>query len=170
MTVFKPLKVDWKKILKHFARELRLSKVDKSTFPGLLKQLCLKLNPAHAISRFRNAGIVPLEKQKMKCWVISVSNASGNNDDSNDRDDNPLTPPRRLIEDEIMTPKTVMREAVKSITAPRPSQETIKILKNKKLSKKQVQSKNGEVLTEDVKETEKKLKEKLKLKEKKTKS
>ena len=113
---------------------------------------------------------MPLEKQKMKCWVISVSNASGNNDDSNDRDDNPLTPPRRLIEDEIMTPKTVMREAVKSITAPRPSQETIKILKNKKLSKKQVQSKNGEVLTEDVKETEKKLKEKLKLKEKKTKS
>ena len=60
---------------------------------------------------------MPLKKQLIKCWVISVSRASGNNNDSSDRDDNPSTPPRRLIEDGIMTPKTAMREAVKSVNA-----------------------------------------------------
>ena len=40
LVVFKPLKVDWDKILKCFAVKLRLSNVDKSTFPDLLEQLC----------------------------------------------------------------------------------------------------------------------------------
>ena len=89
VAVFKPLKLNWK-ILKRFARESRLTNVDKRTFPGLLKQLCLKVNAAHAISGFCNAGIVPLE-QKMKHRVTLVSSASGNKDDSKDRDDNPPT-------------------------------------------------------------------------------
>ena len=91
VTVFKHLKVDWKKILKRFVREWRLTNVDKRTFPGLLKQLCLKLNSAHAISGYCNAGIVPLERQKIKHRVNSVSSTSGNNDDSKERDDNPST-------------------------------------------------------------------------------
>ena len=41
VAVFKPLKIEWKKILKHFTRESRLPNFDKSTFPGLLKQLYL---------------------------------------------------------------------------------------------------------------------------------
>ena len=56
----------------------------------------------------------------MKCSVTSVSRASGNNNDSSDRDDNASTHPRRPIEDEIMTPQTAMREAVKSVNASRP--------------------------------------------------
>ena len=128
--------------MKCFARESRLSNDDKRTFPGLLKQLCLKLNPANAISGFCNAGTVPLEKQKMKHRVTSVSSASGNKDGSRDRDANSSTPPRRLTEDEIMTPKTAMREAIKSVIPPRTSQETIKILKNKKAQQKRIQSCN----------------------------
>ena len=54
-------------------------------------QLCLKLNSAHAISGFCNAGIVPLARQKIKHRVTLVSSASGNNDDSKERDDNPST-------------------------------------------------------------------------------
>ena len=151
VAVFKPLKVEWKKILKRFSRESRLSNVDKSSFPGLLKQLCIKLNPLHAISGFRNAGIVPLDKEKMKRRVTSVSDASDGRGDS-DSQANPSTPPRMQIEEEIMTPNTAMREAVKSVIAPKPSKETMDIMKNKKAQRKRVQSKNGEVLTtEEVK-------------------
>ena len=117
-------------------RESCLSNVDKSTFSGLLKQFYLELNPAHALSGFCNAGIVPLEKQKMNHRVTSVSSASCNNDDSSDRDDNPSTSPRRLIEDEIMTPKTAMREAFKFVAVPRPSQ-----LSERKLSANEFKAK-----------------------------
>ena len=68
-----------------------------------------------------------------------------------------------------MTPKTAMREAATFVIPPRPSQETIKILKNKKAQQKRIQSKNGEVVTtEDVKKRLRLevLKEKLKLKQK----
>ena len=130
----------------------------------MLKQLCQKLNPVHAISGFHNAGIVPLDKQKMKQRVTSVSEVSGDND----IEDVPST--KRLPEDEeIMTPNTAMREAVKSVIAPKPSKATIEILKNKKARRKRVQSKTGEVLTtEEVKkrlrleEIERKVKKKAK--------
>ena len=163
MAVFKPLKAEWKKILKRFARESRLSNVDKSSFPGLLKQLCQKLNPVHAISGFRNAGIVPLDKQKMKRCVTSVSEVSGDND----IEDVPSTPQKWLPEDEeIMTPNTATREAVNSVIDPKPSKATIEILKNKKAHRKRVQSKV--LTTEEVKkglrpeEIERKVKKKVK--------
>ena len=40
----------------------------------------------------------------------------------------------RFEEQQIMTPNTAMREAVESVIAPRPSQETMDIMKNKKHS------------------------------------
>ena len=69
------------------------------------------------------------QRSKVKRRVTSVSSAFGNNDDSSH--DNPLTPPRWLIEDKIHF-------------ALQPSQETIKILKDKKAQQKQLQSKNGD--------------------------
>ena len=103
---------------------------------------------------------------------FSLQSASGNNNDSSDKDD-PSTPPRRLIEGEVMTSKTTMRETVKSVIAPSTLQGTIEMLKNKKAQQKRVQNKSGEVLTtEDVKKRLRleEIERKAKTKAKKTKS
>ena len=70
-----------------------------------------------------------------------------NDEDVNDGQTDPSTPQRTQNEEKIMTPNTAMREAVKSVIAPKPSKETIQILKNKKAQRKSVQGKEGEVLT-----------------------
>ena len=64
--VFKNLKVDWKKILKQWFRESRLSSVDKTVFPGLLNCLWHTLSADDAVAGFKGSCIVPLESEKMK--------------------------------------------------------------------------------------------------------
>lgn len=61
--VFGPAKKDWSKILKRHYKGSRLKSVDKSTFPGLLKQLYAKaFRKEHVISGFMKSGIYPVDR------------------------------------------------------------------------------------------------------------
>ncbi|XP_065654580.1 uncharacterized protein LOC136081210 [Hydra vulgaris] len=72
VAVFGPLKNEWRKILKQFAREIQQKNIDKTAFTGLLKQLCQRLSPANAIAGFRGTGISPLSKEKMETRITGI--------------------------------------------------------------------------------------------------
>ena len=135
--VFKKLKVEWKKILKQWFRETRLSSVDKAVFPGLLNRLWHTLSPDDAVACFRGSGIVPLELEKMKQRIV-LPNEMG----SPVRNENSISDP--------VTPNSAMRKAVRSVLMPVQSKESEEILKNKARKRTQVQMKTGGVLTSET--------------------
>ena len=135
--VFKNLKMEWKKILKQWFRESRLSSVDKAVFPGLLNRLWHTLSPDDAVACFRGSGIVPLELEKMKQRIV-LPNEMG----SPVRNENSISDP--------VTPNSAMRKAVRSVLLPVQSKESEEILKNKARKRTQVQMKTGGVLTSET--------------------
>ena len=135
--VFKNLKMEWKKILKQWFRESRLSSVDKAVFPGLLNCLWHTLSPDDAVACFRGSGIVPLELEKMKQRIV-LPNEMG----SPVRNENSISDP--------VTPNSAMRKAVRSVLMPVQSKESEEILKNKARKRTQVQMKTGGVLTSET--------------------
>ena len=135
--VFKKLKVEWKKILKQWFRETRLSSVDKAVFPGLLNRLWHTLSADDAVAGFRGSGIVPLELEKMKQQIV-LPNEMG----SPVRNENSVSNPVAL--------NSAMKKAVRSVHAPVQSKESEEILNNKARKRAQVQVKTGEVVTSET--------------------
>ena len=117
--VFKGLKVQWKNILKRWYRETRLQTVDKAVFPGLLGQLWPNLSGKDAVAGFRNSGIIPLDVNKMKRRVLFRD--EDNNDICEENEDA-----------NYLTPKSALRHAIKTTLQPSISNETKKLLDNKK--------------------------------------
>ena len=146
--------------MKDFSRESRLQNVDKAVFPRLLNKLWDKLNQLHAINGFKDAGLIPLDKERMLRRVIPTE---ANYDKECDDGDTCL-----------MTPRSAMRKAVCGVLRPELLDETAAILKDKAKKRKRVQAKTGEVLTEvdvarrlqleEIERNEKKEKKKLKKK------
>ena len=97
--------MEWKKILKQWFRETRLSSVDKAVFPGLLNHLWHTLSADDAVAGFRRSGIVPLELEKMKQQIV-LPNEMG----STVRNENIVSDPVAL--------NSAMRKAVRSVLAP----------------------------------------------------
>jgi hypothetical protein len=135
---FAPLKAEWRKILRQFFRETRHAKVDKSTFPFLLKKLCSSIKLENLRSGFLGAGLYPLNKEKTSRKLIGVTQSS--NASSND----------------TSSPVRHIRQAIINVFSPPQSKATTEALENKKAPRKRVQHKFGEILTES--ETAKRLK------------
>ena len=102
--MIKNLKVEWKKILKQWFRESRLSSVNKAIFPGFLNRLWHTLSADDAVAGFRGTGIVPLELEKMMRRIL-LPNEMG----SPARNENSLAGP--------VTPKSAIRKTVRSVLA-----------------------------------------------------
>jgi hypothetical protein len=61
VAVFKCAKAEWKNIIHDYFIESRFQLVDKTNFPGLLKQLWSKaFLPHHAVAGFYKTGLFPL--------------------------------------------------------------------------------------------------------------
>ncbi|XP_065648065.1 uncharacterized protein LOC136077840 [Hydra vulgaris] len=137
VAVFGPLKNEWRKILKRFARETQQKNIDKTAFTGLLKQLCQRLSPANAIAGFRGSGISPLSKEKMERRITGIDFLNQSPEQYS-----PKSP-------RIQTPRSAMREALRSIICPNVSAETAAIIEQQKQKRKRVQAKCGELLTNE---------------------
>ena len=111
--------------------------MDKAVFPGVLKQLWLALSADDAIAGFRGSGIVPLDLEKMKQWIVLPDEMG-----SPVRGDNHTS--------DSVTPCSAMRKAVRSVLAPAQSNESEEILMNKTKKRTRVQAKTGEVLTSET--------------------
>ncbi|XP_065670926.1 uncharacterized protein LOC136089130 [Hydra vulgaris] len=137
VAVFRPLKNEWRKILKRFARETQQKNIDKTAFTGLLKQLCQRLSPANAIAGFRGSGISPLSKEKMERRITGIDFLNQSPERYS-----PKSP-------RIQIPRSGMQEALRSIICPNVSAETAAITKQQKQKRKRVQAKCGELLTNE---------------------
>ena len=99
--------------------------VDKTVFPSLLAKLCSTLEPAHAVAGFRGSGLFPVDKTKVShCLTDGRTTSASTN-----------------------LPAEALQDAVMSVVSPTPSAETQAALDNKKVRRKRVQAKAGEVLT-----------------------
>lgn len=64
VAVFRPLKIEWRKILESWHKESRVKgSIPKNQFPGLLKKLQNQLKEENICSGFRAAGIFPTDRQ-----------------------------------------------------------------------------------------------------------
>ena len=130
VAVFKPLKAKWREILKMWARESRLTNVDKTTFPHLLSKLWTKLDPQLAVSGFRGAGIVPLDPAKVSSRMVGGEGVAKRNG--------------------VPSPVKALKEAVLNVISPSQSEGTKTALANKAKRRSRVQAKVGEVLTAEA--------------------
>jgi len=63
IAVFRPLKVEWRKILERWRKESRCKgSIPKNQFPGLLLQLQSKLKPENITAGFKASGIYPTDR------------------------------------------------------------------------------------------------------------
>ena len=123
--VFGLMKSNWANILKTWQRETRLQAVDKAVFPSLLAKLCSTMDPTHAISGFRGAGLYPVDKSKVNHRLIDGKTSNVN----------------------VNSPSQALQDAVLSVVSPNRSAETQSALENKKARRRRVQAEAGEVLT-----------------------
>ena len=69
VTVFRPMKGDWRDVLKEYRREIRRKgAIDKAYFPQLLSRLMTVIQPTLAenlITGFRTCGIYPIDRQEV---------------------------------------------------------------------------------------------------------
>nr|XP_047145513.1 MFS-type transporter clz9-like [Hydra vulgaris] len=137
VAVFGQLKNEWRKILKRFSRETQHKNIDKTAFTGLLKQLWERLSPANAIAGFRSTGISPLSKEKMERRITGIDFLNQSPERYS-----PKSP-------RLQTPRSAIREALRSIICPNVSAETAAIIEQQKQKRKRVQAKCGELLTNE---------------------
>jgi hypothetical protein len=131
---FKPLKDLWKKILRQWYRESRLTKVEKSNFPLLLAQLWRQLKGENSVAGFRGSGLFPLNKHKPLSKIIgkeretySLSTSSSEN-----------------------SPIKKLKAAVFDVLTPPLSNLTKSAIQNGKSRRRRIQAVAGEVFTEDT--------------------
>lgn len=123
--VFKSVKANWRIILTDWFKDSRLRTVDKAVFPILLAKLCLLLNPRHVVNGFRGSGLLPVDRTAVQHRVLAESSqeeGEGN---------------------QVMTPRTVLRLAILKTVSPDPD------LQAPSGTRRRVQHKSGEILTED---------------------
>jgi len=66
VAVFRPLKLEWRKILERWRKESRCKgSIPKNQFPGLLLQLQNKLNPDNITAGFKASGIFPTDRYEV---------------------------------------------------------------------------------------------------------
>ena len=127
--LFKPLKTQWRQILKNWSRESRQKSVDKATFPALLAKLFKELNPAHVMAGFRGSGLYPVCAEKVKPRMVDAA------------------APSTSSGVEPASPARAVANAVLQVLSPPSSAATQAAMTNSKRSRRRVQAKQGEVLT-----------------------
>lgn len=139
--VFRPAKVIWRKVLNTWFTESRMESVDKAVFPRLLARLWQQLQPQNAIGGFRGSGLYPANRKAVMHRVTQTLDTS-----------KPTSSSIAATSDELniqSTPRKLLRKAIIEVIAPTPSADTIATQDQKKRNRKRVQSKVGEVLTEE---------------------
>lgn len=126
---FSPMKKVWRNVLRNFFRESRLQSVDKAVFPSLLKCLVEKSNSKNISSGFLGAGLFPLDESKPQKKVFADQIDLSSDEDAN---------------------ITKLHQAIIHTLSPPQSQTTKDAIANKKLRRRRVQSKTGEILTSDT--------------------
>lgn len=85
VSVFKPMKSKWRKILNEFFRESDMSNVKKEHFPVLLKKVMkyMKEHPGHLTNGFDKAGLCPLNRDMVpRAKVMLTETVKPIDDDS----------------------------------------------------------------------------------------
>ena len=75
VSVFKPLKDQWRSILLQWFMQSRMKTAEKAVFPKFLSQSWSKLSPKNAVSGFRATGLWPLNKAAVpegKLWILKL--------------------------------------------------------------------------------------------------
>jgi hypothetical protein len=136
VSVFGPVKANWRNILNRYYRETRHKLVCKAAFPGLLKQLCEKMKESHVIGGFRGSGLWPLNRDAVRAEKIL---------DGGVDEQQPTT--SQSGEEEPATPRKLLRNAIVQAIVPPLSAENEKCVSNQKKRRKRVQAKHGEIMT-----------------------
>ena len=121
--LFKPLKTQWRKVLKDWSRESRQKSVDNATFPTLLAKLWQELNPAHVMAGFRGSGLYPVCSEKVKPRMVETAAPSTSSD----------TEPASL--------SRAVASAVLQVLSPPPSAATRAAVANSKRSRRRNKAK-----------------------------
>ena len=108
--IFKAMKNTWRDILKTWFRETRLTIVDKSVFPKLLKKLYEKLNESWACSGFEASGLFTVNRLRARKKILDYTAKSSDGD----------------------VALTAIQQAVLDVIMPQMSTETESIVKQRK--------------------------------------
>lgn len=119
--LFRPLKMEWVKIVNEWARESRMQTIDKAVFPTLLRKLFSQLKPEWVVGGFRASGLYPI---------------------------NPTAVVHRIVEEAPEEKTNALQKAILDVVSPPRTSETDSAMQNSKAKRRRVQSKHGEVLTE----------------------
>lgn len=84
VSVFKPVKSAWKKVIDDYFKRTNYQSIDKKVFPSLVNELYQKaFKKEHAISGFVKTGLFPLDGSKITDESLGVSIVFRNADQSN---------------------------------------------------------------------------------------
>ena len=119
--LFRPLKMEWVKVVNEWARESRMRTIDKAVFPTLLSKLFSRLKPEWIVGGFRASGLYPIDRAAVK---------------------------HRIVEAPQETDANALQKAILDVIAPPRTPETESAIQNSKAKRRRVQAKHGEVLTE----------------------
>lgn len=142
--VYGPLKTHWSLVLRDYYRESRLQNVKKEGFPSLLNKVFqfLVSRPGNAANAFAACGLCPLDKSAIpdSSIIASTPFASAPAQSSSSSTSRIPSPP--------MTPRKAMRTAIVELLSPAESASTTAAILAGKRTRKRVQIKTGESLTE----------------------
>lgn len=161
--VFAPMKQSWKKFLKLWYRETRLQKVTKASFPHLLKQLFETLKGENAVKGFKGAGLYPVDKKAVEHRIIftekntyeEVANAMQPSTSSTGMTAHIYAETENKFLDShdkhsmVSSPYKDLKSAILTAISPSQSYGTKNALENARRKRKRVQSKAGEILTQN---------------------
>lgn len=137
--VFSPMKNTWRDVLKTWYRESRLQNVSKANFPFLLRKLFEKIKATNAVNGFRGTGLYPLNRNAIQHRIIPTEKnptvAATNKSSASSK-------VSALLDSH-------MKEANLLTVSPTPSANTVLAMDNFKKKRKRVQSKSGEILTQE---------------------
>ena len=118
--VFKPMKDQWRLILKRWYRESKHKAVTNTVFPTLIKKLWDAAKPEWAMKGFSGAGIIPPDSSKP---LKKAADAAMEAEETNE-------------ERQVLTPRTkersILRQTIMETLAPVASDETLAAIENSK--------------------------------------
>ena len=132
VTVFKPFKDHWDRILK-FYRETKMKTVDKAIFPSLIKKLWVKISADNLISGFLGAEL----------WLLNRDVVHKERSMDSETGQCGAT----LNEENINLPQKLLRESIINMIAPPITKNFRSNIDNSKRKLKRVQAKTEELLT-----------------------
>ena len=140
VAVFRSFKVAYSKACQQWFRTTKYSKIDKPSFPAVLKQAWGSLDSANVLNGFKKTGLYPLNKDAVNDKIVIDPIKLLNQN----KPDKPTTSNTKK------DPTQLMIDAVTKVLQPDISEEFQAALNNKKKPRKRVQAKTGEILTKDI--------------------